>query len=249
MKRQSNKSIKQRASPTKVILSPYKNNARGSESPDCSNWQNSSQDRLLLNPSKNSKRNGQKKAPPIQPGLKRFKTQTKESQKIVNQLIPHNREGDPGLETSSFNEDLSKFDGMDKSSGGKPYPLISQNLKVGLEQDTDELSEGKELSVVESDNSSVDGLDTPAAYMKKVRNHHRGQNFQGLPVDQSKFESPILIIFYIFLDCFHCASVYFCRRPHTCHIPRVHTLSGPIRGLHSCRSQDYAYSGAGCRGG
>lgn len=185
-----------------MILSPYKNNARGSESPDCSNWQNSSQDRLLLNPSKNSKRNGQKKAPPIQPGLKRFKTQTKESQKIVNQLIPHHREVDPGLETSSFNEDLSKFDGMDKSSGGKPYPLISQNLKVGLEQDTDELSNLKELSVVESDNSDVDGIDTPAAYVKKVRNHHRGQNFQGLPIDQSKFDSSILIDFIFFLTAF-----------------------------------------------
>ena len=89
----------------------------------------------MLSNSKKSNRNGQKKAPPIQPGLKRFKTQTKESQKLVNQLIPpglvqqiRGEGGDPGLETSSFNEDLSKFDGMDKSSGGRPAPRISANF-------------------------------------------------------------------------------------------------------------------------
>ena len=88
------------------------------------------------------------------------------------------KEGD-GMETSSFNEDLSKMDAIEAISGGKPVPRISQNLNllhnVSVHDEAYISDAGlKELSVVESDNSDQ-GLDTPAAYLKKVK--HVGGGF------------------------------------------------------------------------
>ena len=88
-------------------------------------------------------------------------------------------EGD-GVDTSSFNEDLSynqqtKFDLLEAGSGGK-VPRIPQNLamlhNVSVHDDTAYISgDGlKELSVVESDNSDQ-GMDTPAAYLKAPMKH------------------------------------------------------------------------------
>ena len=74
------------------------------------NWQNSSQDRILIS-SKNERRNGSKKqSPPLQAGIKRFKTQTREGDGIpMLPLYPMAEKGplEDGLETSSFAEDLS----------------------------------------------------------------------------------------------------------------------------------------------
>ena len=74
------------------------------------NWQNSSQDRILIS-SKNERRNGSKKqSPPLQAGIKRFKTQTREGDGLpILPLHPMAEKGavEDGLETSSFAEDLS----------------------------------------------------------------------------------------------------------------------------------------------
>ena len=102
----------------------------------------------------------------------------------MNQLIPAavvgGHQNDVGLETSSFNEDLSKIDAVENISGGggggapvKPpvmMPRISQkNFTNNEQQPSDDAQDAdvKELSVVESDNSDPDGVDTPAVYMKK----------------------------------------------------------------------------------
>ena len=98
---------------------------------------------------------------------------------------PH--QGDVGLETSSFNEDLSKIDGVENISGGgapKPpvMPRISQKNFANELSDDDE--DVKELSVVESDNSDPDGVDTPAVYMKKRAAQH--QNNVAITSNHSK---------------------------------------------------------------
>ena len=117
---------------------------------------------------------GVKQAPPIGPGIKRFKTQTKDKEKqpvsevSVSNAIRH----EDGLETSSFAEDPSiHVIPVESSTGSKlaQLPLTLgylQGLNGGQADEMAKFSDTglKELSIVESDG---EGHETPACDRKQ----------------------------------------------------------------------------------
>lgn len=158
---------------------------------EINNWQNSSQDKILLD---EKKKTGPKQTPPLQPGLRRFKTQTKEEAGNYKQMTSSSLAPlEEGLQTSSFAEDLSqnqaKIDVVLPESNSQTNKIgrfastlgIVQNISMNDETSRFSDAGQKELSIVESDDQSH-GMDTPTATVA----HVNGGFTQKIPTRKSK---------------------------------------------------------------